>query len=438
MRRNQKYLTIALIAGVLAYGVPKLYVHHNAQNAFEDFANDLAAVGVLEYDRISSALTGRLTYHDVTLSSYDGLEILGIEAVEFKTPGVSFLSSGLTKIIQGQFPDKLDISLRNAQLGLYNPLVSQFDDMVQALNTAAAEQTGLCGNIVAMGPTQYRAMGYESLTSDVRFGYTLQREEARLKAYLDWSTQNMATMHLSSSIDGVVSPDVEGFTRLGLPKLTRLETVYTDHSYIGRSNQLCAEADNISVEAYINALVNQSDEYYLENWGFIPGHTLKQAFTAFLSQPETLSLTITPTETFSFENFALFEPQSLINMMSPKLIVNGNLVEDLTVISPEQPVAAGLPFQSLFGGQPSPSTTEPKKEPQGPVFRYYPVSLDNIENYQGRNVRILTTDDIQHNGMLKSVTNTSLFLERGVYGGQFSMEIPRYKVTKAEAWLVVR
>ena len=440
MRRKQQYLTITLIAAGLVYGGPKLYVHYKAKSAFEDLSGDLAAMGNLTYDRISSTLlTGRLTYHDVTLASYDGLEILTIDAVEFMTPGFSFLTAGITKMNQGQLPDKLDIEVRNAQLGLYNPLISQFDDMVQAVNAANSGQANLCGNIIAMGPTQYREMGYESLSSDFRIGYTLQREQTLLNAYVDASTQNMGAIHWEVSIEGVVSPSAEGFTRAGLPKLTRLEALYTDDSYIRRTNQLCADADNLSVEEYIDALVNQSDEHYTKTWGFTPGPGLKHAFAEFLSQPENVRFTITPTDTFSFENFALFEPQSLINLLQPTLEINGKNVEDLSIITPEQPVAVTIPFQPLFGGnQQSQDNATPDRDRRGPTFRYYPVSLDAIESYQGRNVRIMTVDDIQHNGVLTEVTGSSLVLQRDIYGGEFSMEIPKYKVAKAEAWLTVR
>jgi hypothetical protein len=70
-----------------------------------------------------------------------------------------------------------------------------------------------------------------------------------------------------------------------------------------------------------------------------------------------------------------------------------------------------------------------KKPAESPSIR---VKLENLASYKGRYFIITTKDGNQHRGLLVKVTDTTLYLSRKLYGGDFEYHVTKKKVERAD------
>lgn len=84
---------------------------------------------------------------------------------------------------------------------------------------------------------------------------------------------------------------------------------------------------------------------------------------------------------------------------------------------------------------PTPGTIKPdpliakKKPAESPTIR---VKLENIASYKGRYFIITTKNGNQHRGLLTKVTDSTLYLSRKLYGGDFEYHVAIKKVDRVD------
>lgn len=84
---------------------------------------------------------------------------------------------------------------------------------------------------------------------------------------------------------------------------------------------------------------------------------------------------------------------------------------------------------------PSPGNIKPdplvakKKPAESPTIR---IKLENIGSHKGRYFIITTKDGNQHRGLLNKVSDTTLYLSRKLYGGDFEYHVLKKKVERVE------
>ena len=84
---------------------------------------------------------------------------------------------------------------------------------------------------------------------------------------------------------------------------------------------------------------------------------------------------------------------------------------------------------------PSPGNIKPdplvakKKPTESPTIR---IKLENIGSHKGRYFIITTKDGNQHRGLLNKVSDTTLFLSRKLYGGDFEYHVLKKKVERVD------
>lgn len=107
--------------------------------------------------------------------------------------------------------------------------------------------------------------------------------------------------------------------------------------------------------------------------------------------------------------------------------VQTNVVEELVAptASKEKPAS---PYPSPGNIKPDPLAVKKLKEASATVN----VKLENIATYKGRYFVITMKDGNQHRGLLKKVTDGSLFLTRKLYGGDIDYSLAKKKVAKVE------
>ena len=82
------------------------------------------------------------------------------------------------------------------------------------------------------------------------------------------------------------------------------------------------------------------------------------------------------------------------------------------------------PFPSPGKVKPDPLAVK-KQKAESPTVR---VKLENIGTYKGRYFIITTKDGKQHRGLLKKVSDSSLFMNRKLYGGNFDFVVAKKQV----------
>ena len=82
------------------------------------------------------------------------------------------------------------------------------------------------------------------------------------------------------------------------------------------------------------------------------------------------------------------------------------------------------PFPSPGKVKPDPLAVK-KQKAESPTIR---VKLEKIATYKGRYFIITTKDGKQHRGLLKKVSDSSLFMNRKLYGGNFDFVVAKKQV----------
>ncbi len=435
MPRSNQIILIILAASIALYGGVKGYLYYKAQEGIEKFSNQLTLFGELEYDAISTSLDGSLTYKELKFTTHPPSDVITIEAIHLETPGINYLLDTISGIgAKNDLPERLQITIKGLKFELDGYIMQELDRTIEAQNSAMATEQSLCAGHITFGPTQYRAIGYNSFTSDITLGYKFNRHSASVESEIHWSVRDMGQFDLLSRIANIDSMSPTDMLMPPPPRLSKMELRYQDLSYGKRVNAYCASLSKMSLADYIKAETTLSDEEFAATWGVIPSPALRAAYNSFISEPSTVRVIIWPPELFDVENLTLYTLEDIPSVLNLALFVNNIEVKDLSFKTVEEPAGETRSrLQLLLHGETPLVTPSPKKEILAPL--YHRIALKNVKKYIGKKVRVHTKRGIvKREGWLTGVTTDELQIEQHVFGGKLAMSVAFKNISYVEAF----
>ena len=215
------------------------------------------------------------------------------------------------------------------------------------------------------------------------------------------------------------------------PRLTEAKVVYKDLSYVDRLKRYCASASKTSIDEYITAEVSQTDSVFAQQWGFVPGAGLRDAYRLFLVTPGEVRLEVRPTDGIDPASMRLFRPEDALSMLNPKLTVNGSPVSDLSLhfVEVKASTAQGTRVNDADPmANRSASESERSEEKSG----YQVIRASELSKYVGRQARIRELRSTVREGVVAVVTPTMVTLERRYGGGAMTFNVPMKQIEKVE------
>lgn len=421
MSSSKKLLLALLLLPVVIYLGLKFMIYRNTKSSLEQLTAMAAPFMSVRYDGIGSSLGGAVQISNVKLQPNNLNDVIRIKNIEIQTPGLWFLLTGKDKLSEGDFPESMRLSLEGVAVDMDGPMMGMLDKLLEA--DAGEYSVAHCGGIQALGPRLYRKLGYNSLVSDIRLGYELDKKSARLHVRTEWNTEDMSLFNVDLFFAGVpgAAKDMAQFS----PRMTEAKAYYKDVAYTERLKRYCASASNISVEDYINAEVGQESSSFAQQWGLVPGPGLREAYRQFLTAPGEIRFEMRPSEGIDPANMNLFRPEDLVAMLNATLTVNGTPVTDLSFQLKPKTVA-----KASENADPGVSSTSEERVAQ--KSGYQVVRNTELPKYIGRSIRIREKRAAVREGVLAEVSATQVTLERRYGGGSVTFKVPIKEIEKVE------
>lgn len=418
MSSNKKLLLALLLLPIVIYLGLKFVIYRNTKSSLEQLTAMAAPFMGIRYDGIGSSLGGAIHISNVKLQPNSLNDVIRIKNIEIQTPGLGFLLSGSSDLKEGNYPENMRITLEGVAVDMDGPMMGMLDKLLEA--DVAEHSMAHCGG-QAVGPGLYRKIGYNTLVSDIRIGYELEKKSGRLHVRTEWNTEDMSLFNADLIFAGVPASAREAAQFS--PRMTEAKAYYKDLAYTDRLKRYCASASNISVEDYINAEVNQVNSSFTQQWGFVPGPGLREAYRQFLTTPGEVRFEMRSSEGIDPASMKLFRPEDMLAMLNATLTVNGTPVPDLSFQLKPKTVAKG----SVVGTE---KNAGEERSPQ--KSGYQVVRSADLGKHIGRQIRIREKRAAVREGVLAEVTPTTLTLERRYGGGAMTFNVSIIQIEKVE------
>lgn len=446
MPRHIRNILIAVLLAVLALvaGING-YIHHQFKTNIDNSLSALQMFAEVKYSDLStSILSGKVELKNVRVSAQFLPETITLGDVTLETPGFLYMLSGPENAKKGEFPDHLGFSIDNFSLDMNSETADWLDKLVKRMQPIYAENRKICGGKSIFGPSEYKEMGYTRVMSNMRMAYDFNKSQKTLNIDIKGKTRNMGHVKANVLISNISTMKTGNMAMGGMPKLTSVEVVYKDDTYIPRVIKYCSEQDKTEKQKFIEAEVKQPDEYFYRLWGFAPGDGLRDAYKDFLIKPDLVTLTLRPGEEFNPMAITMMSSEEIMDALNIRLKINGLLVTDLSYKpAPKEfaekfnrRIANSLDFKAIMRGEPikPPAPVVKPKVVKKKVLGYHKITVAKAPQHISDFVRITTKTGNKRKGQLMRIDKNNLYVQKKVSGGKFTMTVPRAKIKTIEAY----
>ena len=450
MPRHIRNILIAALLAILALSAGITgYVHHQFKTYIDSNLRAIQPFAQVKYSDLStSLLSGKVELKNIRVSSSLLPETLTLGDLTFETPGFAYMLQGPESMSKGELPEHFGFAINDFYFDLTGATGEWLERLVKRMQPLYASNRKICGGKTLFAPSDYQAMGYTRLQSNMRFAYDFNQSKRTLNVVLNASTTNMADIKANIIFSNISSMSSDKISQGRIPQLTSVDITYKDKTYGSRIVKYCAELDKTTKEEFIEAEIKQPDEYFYKLWGFAPGFGLREAYKDYLLKPDLVTMTMSPGKDFNPLMFVTMSQEQLIEALNISLKVNGLVVTDLSFKVPtqefvtrfEEQRARSLDFDALLRGEeikaPEP-VVKPKVYVKQPG-KYHPIKLSNISKHVTDFVQITTKTGNIRKGQLLRIDKNNLYVQKKVSGGKFIMTVPRSKIKSIKAYFSIK
>lgn len=446
---NLKGIVLGIVGlAVVAYGGVHFYMYYKVKGGVDEVAQDISAFGRFSYDGVSvSPLGSRFSVDGIQFTPYGFRDGLRVDAVRIHADNMlEFMRLSRERDPNVEFPGEVEISMEGIRMAVDSDWLGEFGDaIVQDLKSSNYRPT-VCGGHLMVEADEYMAMGLSEIVADVRFALSHDDVLGRLDNDFEITLRDLARFHYRVVTNAPTSSRLTSFAEMGEPTIRLNKLTYTDLGLTPKTNDFCAKADNTSVEAYIDAQVDQSDYDYLMTWGIVPGEAIRAAYRRFLSDPQTVEIAMDPESGFDPSTLHLYKAQDIPRLLNLQVTVNGQPIEDLsfrTADEVELPEEARADVQYSVAGQlrglsdslaPEEQRADDEQAPiEKEAPRYRPVTVKQLKQHVGREIKVVTQTGLTREGTLDRVEGSTIYVVRIMRGGRFTMPVPFDQVKTVEA-----
>lgn len=313
-----------LVLATAGYFGSKAYLHHEVGESVDQAVVMMSPYVAVEYDGISSTMTGELTVDGVRATVKGFADPITIDSIGIDTP--SYLSLlRLTDLRNGgksgapDIPDELAFIVEGLRVAtdsdVYRTLHQFRLDMLDAGD--GSEPAAECVGKYGFSPAALLAMGYgeQVVSSAFRFRNT----DTHFAVEVDGETRDMWRFAMGVEFDGNL---LTGFAQGAgyRPAMRRMRLEYNDLSLNGRIEKYCRSlglSDDDILQAHLDSLGSMGADY-----GIVFDEYVVDPYVEFLGGKSTIVFKAEPSAPIRMSQLALYKPEdvpALLNLSAEAL-----------------------------------------------------------------------------------------------------------------------
>lgn len=413
-----KILKWGLLA-VLALGLLiKVSLWLSVRAVMNDAITQMAPVMDISYGSITSSFDGRVGLNRVEIRIPALHDSLRVASAELKFNGLGELLRFKERLAEGKFPEQLAISLKGLALDVHGPLMVQLFDQPAERSVFTAMSEVACGKVSSIGTSELLDMGYRTFETDAEFSYQFQSAAQRLSFKLISDTRDMAELRVGMTLANM--SEKPGDLIVNPPRMALVSLEIDDNQYQRKVQDYCAGKLGQDSEHYLQTAVEKVDQV-LRSQRVVLDPPVLAAYASYLKDPQSLRLELNPTEGMAWDGLEFFAAKDVLAMLRPVLSINQKPVEPLGFTwldnkpQLEDAAAAAEPRVAI--------TQAPVQDPH---IEY--VAVNELANYAGKRVQLITFDGQGYSGVLHKVDNGKVYLKLLGAGGSADISLRLAKV----------
>jgi len=300
----------AIVVGILGYGGAKLYLHNEVSSAMDQAVMMASPFAKIDYDGVSSSLTGELTVDGLTVRVTGYRDEIYVEKFGIDTPSFFALMDLFDpmKLQSEGLPDYIGFIVE----GLRIPVEADYFADLHEFTLAAAgvsevsDPAAKCTGKYGFSPEALAALGYDDQV--LSMSMYLRDDTDRFAFDMGVNMQDMWDIQADIWLAGNMMAEMmkgPGFR----PKLGSMRLEYTDRSLKGRVAEYCGDLGLSPLET-LRAQVD-SFKYIGSNNGIEFDQYMLDPYKEFLKGKSTLVVTAQPNDPIAFSQIDLYKPSDV-------------------------------------------------------------------------------------------------------------------------------
>ena len=299
-----------IVVGLLGYGGAKLYLHNEVSSAMDQAVIMAAPFAKIDYDGVSSTLTGKLTVDGLNVRIVGYRDEITVDRLGIDTPSFFALLDLFDpiKLQKEGFPKYLGFIVEGARIPVeadYFADLHEFSLAESGVSEVSAP-ADRCAGKYGFSPEDLAALGYEDQV--LSMSVYLRDETSNFVFDMGVSIQDMWDIQADVQLAGnMMTEMMKG--PASRPKLGSMKLEYTDHSLNTRVVDYCG-AMGLSPLETMRAQV-EAFKYIGSSNGIEFDQYMLDPYKEFLKGKDTLVVTARPNEPIAFSQIDLYKPSDV-------------------------------------------------------------------------------------------------------------------------------
>ncbi len=442
MKLKTAFIGLLILAGTL-FGGAKGYIYYQVSSELDKIIPLASPFAEIRYQGIGSSLEGSITVENISIYPSDSSDEISIESAQIAGDGLPFLYRLMVGDFQNSPPEKFRLSIKGFSIPLDGDLAARYSNMLEGAKQASGvKDLDGCGLMTGLSLDLLGALGFYAITMDTSLDVDLDPATGRAEMQIGFDLRGVEYSQISLLLTHLPQPGsaIAGAQR---PLLSEMSVTHQiDPDFVTKAQQYCAESRGLTVDAFIESMLDMDKQQLAQQLGFIPGPGLIAAIKHFIKDPKEVSFSIHPPEAIAPASLSFYKPEELPEVLNLKLAVNGEPVTDLSFSMPEQTAKPGTRMPGLISQLPdataafSPGAERPKKLKRPvPTREYLPTPIAWLHNYMGKSVRIyVDQENAMRKGVLVSMEKDQITIKQRLSGGDMTVQVPLEQISRVEVY----
>jgi len=436
-----------ILAGAL-FGGAKGYIYHRVSSELDKMISMAEPFAEIRYQGINSSFEGSIAVEDISIYPVTSNDVITIESVQMHGDGPLFLYHLVTGELQNKPPERFGFSVKGFSIPLGGDLAASYTGMLEGVKQASGvKDSDGCGLMTGLSPDIMGALSFYSITVDTSLDVDFDQTAGRAEMLLGFDIRDVENSQITMLLTNVPQP---GAMIMGMqkPQLSKMTVTYQiNPDFVAKAQKYCADLRGLTVDAFVESMLNMEQEQLVQQLGFVPGPGLQAAMKRFIKNPNEVSFSIHPPQAMDPATLSFYKPEDLLAMLNLELSVNGKPVTDLSFSVPEKAKeesnaadssdGSGLVSQLPGAGtifSPGSRPARKLKQPE-PTKGYVLTPIAQLHSYIDKNVRVyVDQEDAVRKGALMSIESGQIIIKQRLYGGDMTVQVPLKDITKVEVY----